>query len=44
MKIKSAVIVAAIAVAALTACRKEVREESLKFGAEIPAVTTTVVQ
>ena len=37
MNIKGAIIVAAIAAAALTACRKEVHHDSMKFGAEIPA-------
>ncbi|MEL6289030.1 MAG: hypothetical protein AAFQ42_07630 [Pseudomonadota bacterium] len=38
---KKAVIVAVIAAAALTACRKEVAHETLKFGAEAPAATVT---
>lgn len=37
---KHAVIIAVIAAAALTACRKEVAHETLKFGAEAPAVAT----
>ncbi len=37
---KHAVIIAVIAAAALTACRKEVAHETLKFGAEVPAVAT----
>ncbi|MGI9407265.1 MAG: hypothetical protein ACR2O4_12925 [Hyphomicrobiaceae bacterium] len=41
MKLKSAIIVAAIAAAALTACRKEVAHETLKFGAEVPAATVS---
>ena len=38
MKIKSALIVAAVAAVALTACRKEIRHETMKFGAEAPVV------